>query len=355
MTEKRGVEQFISEHAPPQELEHARDKIAQLEKRLAEERKRTGEARLQALEIAEAVEAAKPLKMRYTPPKENLKGEPITCVMHATDWHEGEVIDPGETEGLNEFSPDILGKRLELWGEKIISYMQVLRSGYDIPTLHIIGTGDWISGDIHHELQVTNAYPAPRQAVEAGYKFGTLVRMMAPHFETVMVDFLSTDNHGRLTRKNQASQGGENNYGYITGALAKQYCSEVANVTFSIHATPTMLLEIGPERYLCFHGHQLRGWSGIPYYGFDRRVMVEAVKRMNVPDLSFTKLITGHFHTAVDSMHWMIGGSASGTTTFDHTNGRHAPAHQTSWLVHPRHGQLAFTRWWLDEKSSPDN
>jgi hypothetical protein len=229
----------------------------------------------------------------------------------------------------------------------VIDVTNVKRSGYHIPNLHILGTGDYISGDIHEELTVTNAYPAPVQAVNAGYDIGAMIAMLAPHFSNVTCDFITLDNHGRMTRKNQASQGGENNWGYVVAHIVKQYLRKLPNVDMRIHAKASALVPIGPERYLLFHGHQIKGWAGLPYYGFDRRVAMEAVKRMGFPDTSFTKLTMGHFHVAVDSPNWLIGGSLSGTNAFDHSCGRHSAAHQTSWLIHPTHGQFDFTRWWL--------
>ena len=220
-------------------------------------------------------------------------------------------------------------------------------AGYYIPRLHILGTGDYISGDIHEELKVTNAYPTPVQSVRAGYDIGAFVATLAPHFEQVTGDFITLDNHGRMTRKNQAAEGGENNWGYVVAHIIQQHVARLSNVKINIHAKASALVHVGPEKYLLFHGHQIKGWAGLPYYGFDRRVAMEAIKRMGVPEAVFTKMVMGHFHVAVDSPQWIIGGSLSGTNPFDHACGRHSQAHQTSWLVHEKHGQFGFTRWWL--------
>jgi len=194
---------------------------------------------------------------------------------------------------------------------------------------------------------VTNAFPAPVQAVDAGYMLGELVSALAPHFRRVTCDLLTLDNHGRMTRKPQAAEGGENNWGYVVAHIMRQYLSRHESVEVRIHAKPSALVAIGPERYLMMHGHQIRGWAGKPYYGFDRRVAMEAVKRMGVAEKSFTKLLMGHFHTAANDLDWMLGGSLSGTNAYDHSCGRHAPPHQTSWYVHPEHGEFSWQRWWL--------
>lgn len=342
----RSIDQFKSTFSPDQEVEHLRSEVAALETRLVAERKITGEARVQLLELTHAIEAAEPGRMKYDP-KTAVKDSPLTCVLHLTDLHNGEITKREEVDGFGEFNPELFTSRLEVLGQRLIKFIQVQRSGYHIPTLHILGTGDYVSGDIHQELQVTNAYPTPVQAVRAGYDLTALIAMLAPHFETIKSDWITSDNHGRMTRKNQAAEGGLNNWGYVVAHVIQQGASKLSNVSVNIHAKPSALVPIGSERYLCFHGHEIKGWAGLPYYGFDRRAAMEAVKRMGDQDATFTKMVFGHFHVAVSTLLYNSGGSLSGTNAFDHACGRHAKAHQTTWLVHPEHGEFAFTRWWL--------
>ncbi|MHB1702150.1 MAG: hypothetical protein ACYCSN_18855 [Acidobacteriaceae bacterium] len=343
---KLSLDELQSKFNPDQEVEHLRAQVEALEKSLKKERLATGEARLNAIQLTEAIREATPSKMVYAPSKADKK-TPITCVLHLTDLHNGEITKKDEVDGFGEFNPEIFTQRLQRLGERLIEFVNVQRSGYNIPHLHILGTGDYVSGDIHEELKVTNAYPAPVQAVRAGYDLGALTAMLAPHFETVTTDWITSDNHGRLTRKNQAAEGGLNNWGYVVAHASARHVSALPNVKVNIHAKPSALVRIGSERYLCFHGHEIKGWAGIPYYGFDRRAAMEAVKRMGVADAAFTKMVFGHFHVAVNTLLYNSGGSLSGTNTFDHASGRHARAHQTSWLVHPEHGEFGFTRWWL--------
>jgi hypothetical protein len=341
----RSLDEFKSRYNPEQEVAHLRTIVRALEGKLKLEREATGEQRLLNLELTEAIAGAKPRPMAYKPGK--VSGAPITHVLQLTDLHNGEVTKKDEVDGFGEFNPAIFTQRLTKLAASVIDVTQVKRSGYKIPHLHILGTGDYISGGIHQELLVTNAYPEPVQAVRAGMDLGEMIATMAPHFERVTCDFITLDNHGRMTKKNQAAEGGENNWGYVVAHIIKQYLSRHSNVDMRIHAKASALVDVGAERYLLFHGHQIKGWAGLPYYGFDRRVAMEAVKRMGLPETGFTKMVMGHFHVAVDAPNWLIGGSLSGTNAFDHACGRHSRAHQTSWLVHPKHGQFDWTRWWL--------
>lgn len=341
----RTLAEFESFHNPSEEIRFLRARVSELERQVETDKISIGETRVITTAIAEAIEAAHPVKLSYR--SQQGRGLPITHVLHLTDLHYGEVTRGVEIEGFNEFNPKIAETRLKTLGTKIIDKTETMRAGFKVPNLHILGTADYISGDIHRELSVTNAFPCPVQAVRCGYLLGSLVMMMAPRFERVTIDMITLDNHGRMTVKHQAAEGGLNNWSYVVAEILKQHVSQQPNVTVHIHPHASAVVSIGAEKYLLFHGHQIKGWAGLPYYGFDRRVALEAVKRMAFPAKAFTKLLCGHFHVSVDSPYWGIGGSLSGTNAYDHANGRHMRAHQTSWFVHPEHGQFAFTRWWL--------
>jgi hypothetical protein len=257
------------------------------------------------------------------------------------------VTQADEVDGFGQYSAEIAQARINNLVKCIIQKTHAQRAGYVVPTLRVIGTADYISGDIHPELQFTNQFPCPVQAVRCGYIMGAMLAAFAPHFERVGADLVTLDNHGRLTRKPQSAQGGLNNWCYVVAEVAKQHVAGLGNVTVNIHAKPSALVRVGPERYLAFHGHQIKGWAGKPYYGFDRRVAMEAVKRMGVPEQAFTKLLFGHFHHGFNGDNWIMGGSLSGTDAFDHSCGRHSKPHQTSWFVHPKHGEFDWTRWWV--------
>ena len=341
----RAIEELQQAINPTPDVAFLRQRVQELENKHKQQKHETGEALEIVHGLQTAIASCSPVKMLYK--QGNIDHSPVTHVLHLTDLHYGEVVTKDEVDGFGEYNPDIAEARLKELATSIINKTLAQRHGYNVPHLHIIGTGDYISGDIHYELQVTNAFPAPVQAVKCGYALGAMLEMLAPYFETVTVDFVTLDNHGRMTRKPQAAQGGENNWGYVVAQVAAQYVRNLKNVDVRIHAKATALVVVGPERYLCFHGHQIKGWAGKPYYGFDRRVAMEAVKRMGIVEQAFTKLVFGHFHTATNDKDWGLGGSLSGTTAFDHSCGRHSKPHQTSWFVHKKHGEFDWTRWWL--------
>lgn len=341
---KRG--EFKNKIDPAPEIEHLRAKVHQLEERLTSKKLTSGEISEEMSEVRGLVRTARPPAILFKP--DGAAGSPVIHVVHATDWHIGQRTNPEHIEEFGAFDYEIAVARVAKFAQDIINKTAAARKAYSVDTCHVIGTADWVSGDIHEELVRTNEFPCPVQAVKSGYLFGSLILGLSQHFKTVEVDVLTAGNHDRITRKPQAEDGGLNSWGYIACEIAKQFLSACPNVRFRIHLGLSDIINVGQLRYLITHGHGIVGTWGLPWYGLDRRKQREAMARMNMPEEKhFDKIILGHFHASVNHEHWQIGGSLTGTGSFDHFQGRHSPAHQTSWFSHPVHGEFDWSRWHL--------
>jgi hypothetical protein len=297
-----------------------------------------------------------PLDPVYIPKRK--KGDPkseVIPVKHITDSHMGAVQEPDEIEHFNEYNPEICDRRNLGFTQAYIDWVMLHRNVYNIRNAHVIFTGDLISGDIHDELRVTNAFPVPEQIVRAAQIHTKQLALMAPYFETVTVDFVTEDNHSRLTKKPQAKEAGMNSYGYLVAKMIEAYISKHENIIFNIHAMHEKVIHVSNRNYLVTHGHGIKAWMGIPWYGIERRVARESTARQAIimtdvdraREIGFNKVIHGHFHTPFDSMMYSCGGSVSGTDAYDHQAGRHADPSQSAWMVHPRWGEFNRTNFLL--------
>jgi len=270
------------------------------------------------------------------------------AVMQISDGHMGAVQLADEIEGFGEFSPELCESRQISYAERFIHWIAMHRQAYNIREVAILVTGDLISGDIHEELKVTNAFPSPVQVVRAAEVLTKQVAMIAPHFEKVTVHFISEDNHARLTRKPQAKEAGFNSLNYLVGKLAGVYLEAHHNVEFNIYPQYEKVVTVLNRQYLISHGHGLISWMGIPWYTIQRKVGKESTSRLQIimndivkaKDVGFHKYIFGHFHTPFDDVLYSCCGSVSGTDAYDHKNGRFARPSQSSWIVHPKHGEF---------------
>jgi hypothetical protein len=266
---------------------------------------------------------------------------PCSVVLCVNDWHYGAVQASSEVEGFGKFSPEICTERVMGLADKVIKWVEVQRSGYCLDDLTVLALGDFISGDIHDELRITNAFPTPVQSTGAGVLLSDMVAKLAPAFARTSVHFVVPDNHGRLTKKPQAKEEGLNSHNYVVGFVAAERLKAHKAVEFAMYPQYETTVDVRGRRYLLCHGHGVMGWMGFPYYGVERKIAREALRRMNGPDpRRFDKVIMGHWHAPMAHQWYWISGSISGTDAFDHKNARHAPPSQAAWLVHPKYGEF---------------
>lgn len=295
------------------------------------------------------------LKKVYDPKSSDRLGSPLIAVKHITDGHMGEVVPAEEIEGFNEYNPDLCRSRQIDFSMRFNQWTDKHRKGYTIDECVVLVTGDLISGDIHDELRVTNAFPVPVQCIRAAEVLVEQMSLIASNFSKVTVHFLVEDNHARLTKRPQATEAGYNSLNYIVGKHAELYLRDTDNVEFNIYPQYEKVVEAGTRQYLITHGHGIRGWMGIPWYSIERQVGKESTARLQIimddinraKDIGFHKYVFGHWHTPFNSVMYSCGGSVSGTTPFDHKAGRHAKPSQTAWLVHPKRGEFDRTNFQL--------
>ncbi len=329
--------------APPEPVEiHLRAQIKQLKIREHELAEIIGAQQELADEIAEAVRAAEPYpRFKYSPPTRG--AHQVAAVLKLSDWHIGEVTQRTEVENFGAFNWDIARDGMLGILNEFLQWNSAKRRIYDVQELHLFCEGDYVSGDIHQELCVTNEFPVPVQVEKAGHLLGEVARIGAAHFARVHLWMVGSGNHDRVTLKPQAKQRHANSWSYLVHAIAKQNLAAHRNIT--LHESPgaKQLASVLGQRFLIEHGDMVKSHMGIPYYGFGRTVGREAKRRMGT-DLGFDYWSIGHFHVpAVIEQNILVNGSLTGTTEFDYLCGRHARPSQVGFMVHPKHGLFDWT------------
>lgn len=316
-----------------------------LEYRLTEYQNMLAERHELLENIKAAVVASNPLpKTHWKEPKAGTVGSLIVPVIKFSDWHIGARINADETEGFGEYDWEIAQRRAHGIVSSFLKWIDTLRHGYKIHECVVFGEGDYISGDIHDELRVTNEFPIPVQTAKAGLLFSDLVSRLSGHFEHVTVYQVGADNHGRLTAKPQYKQKFQNSMSFLVNAVAEAHLAKHANVNIVVSQGMKYVADVLGWKFLIEHGDTVKSWMGIPYYGIERSRAREAVKRMNT-DKTFHYMSCGHWHVPTGwlSGNIFVNGSLSGTDEYDHGAGRSAEPAQAAFLVHPTHGIFNFT------------
>ena len=327
--------------------EELRSKNRELESRLNQYRREHGKLELFFEEVISAIVPAR----EYEPiimPHAKVKGTLVEALLHITDTHKGAQQEPNEIEGFNAYNPEIATVRSIKAAEEVVRWANYQKLAYRIENITLVFTGDLISGDIHDELRITNAYPSPVQVVESAIDIVSQVRIIAPHFKQVTIEFVSEDNHARLTKKPQAKEAGLNSLNYLVGKMVEAYIRDLSNVKMNIYPMLEKVIHVNGRQYLITHGHTIQGWMGVPWYGVERKVSKEAQSRMQLimedltraKDIGFHKYVFGHWHVPIDTPLYSCGASSQGTDAYDHQSGRYALPGQSAWLIHPEHGEF---------------
>jgi len=339
--------EFKAEYS--EKVEELRRQIKERDTRIQAYRREHGKLQLffdDVKNLIEPIQEREPIIF----PKRLKKGTLVEPVMHITDTHNGAVQEPNEIEGFNAYNPDIAHERSVLYATKWLKWVQDHSMAHHVENATVIITGDLISGDIHDELRITNAYPSPEQVVRSAMDIALQISMIAPYFKRVTIEFITEDNHSRLTKKPQAKEAGLNSLNYLVGTLIQSYISNLSNVKMNIYPMLEKVICVNERQYLTCHGHNVRGWMGVPWYGIERKVGKEAQARLQLimqeveraKEIGFHRYIFGHFHTPIFVSLYIGGASLQGTDAYDHQAGRYSGPAQGAWFVHPKNGEFDY-------------
>ena len=232
-----------------------------------------------------------------------------TIVLMISDIQAGTYISKESTGGLNEYNWSVLEKQFEklYYGleEIVIRHKMVA----PIKNLHVHFIGDIVEGwdifkgqsnaidhDIAHQLL---------DVIDLICDFLDRTRTLFEHIHVVGVP----GNHGRIGKR------GENlhyvNYDYIVYKLVEKTLKDYPEYSWQITESWWQVDTIYDYNFLIFHGDDIRGWQGIPYYGIDRAAK-NYRELLELLGIRYDYMEIGHFH---------VPSELSGVTTEKFVNG----------------------------------
>jgi hypothetical protein len=294
-----------------------------------------------------AVSAADPIDIEYSSKAES-NAPTLWAISQDTDWHIGEKQDADEIENINAFDWQIAQNRTSDLTHRSLRVIERSRLAYNIPKSINLCTGDMISGNLREESLRTNEFPEPVQVVRAAELYAARHSQMSKHFDHYTIEYVTADNHGRLTKKPMSKEQGINSFNYLVAIIAQKILSRHNNIEFNIHIEPQKVVRVFNRQYLLMHGHQIKGWAGVPWYGVERKRGKESESRLQlimedptrIETLGFHKIITGHLHAPINMPTYAVGGSLSGCNAYDREAGRYANASQPLWFESEKHGDF---------------
>lgn len=294
MLENKTPEEIVAEVTNSQ-IQDLKQVIQRRDRQLARERDKT-EAISRAIKEALHDGLASIEFPDFSPPQKDkrTKGEE-TAIAVLSDWQLGKKTQ--------SYSSDICKRRIKLYCQKVQRLVELQRLDHPVKKLALFLLGDMIEGELifpgqAHEID-SSLY---RQvSIDGPEIIMGVIEWASSFFEEVEI-WAVPGNHGYLGGRSRREMHPESNADRMLYQFALQLtkAAGLENVTWHVTENWFDVAELGEGcRFFLLHGEDVRGYQGIPWYGWTRKVMgVGSLERI-WPEMSYDHMIAGHFHTPV--------------------------------------------------------
>lgn len=256
---------------------------------------RAAETAFSALDIR-PVQAPKPDKRSAT-------SETAICVL--SDWQLGKKTE--------SYSSDICRQRIELYAEKVAKITNMRRTDHPVKECRVYLLGDMIEGEMIFPGQAWRVDSSlfRQLCVDGPDILGSFLRSMLAQFERVRVVAVP-GNHGRIGGRAGKESHPETNADLMLYEIVRREFRAEPRLEWG---EPPGIVKAGgqPEGYWCafdtigtktallFHGDNVKGHAGYPWYGFGRKLQGLSMLGQFFSERStyrpFHYAFAGHFHT----------------------------------------------------------
>lgn len=274
----------------------------------------------------------------WTLPLRGPASSPGVPTLLISDLHWGEVVDPRQINGVNEYNLRIAHQRMDNLVEASVHLLKILDPKMRYPGIVLPLGGDMISGDIHEELEASNEMPTMPTVVDLYGKLVSVISFYADQFKRVFLPCV-TGNHGRNTHKIRAKDRHHTSFDWMLYTfLAKRFEGD-PRVTFFIPDGPDAYYRIYEHKYLLTHGDQFRGGDGIiGALGPLTRGNQKKQSRNSQIDMAYDTMAVGHWHQDIFLRRLIVNSSLKGYDEYAYANNfGFEPPSQQLWVTHPKY------------------
>lgn len=261
-----------------------------------------------------------------------------TPVILASDWHSEEIVTRAQTNGLNEFNPEICQERVTRFFTSALRLVNLLAKDVTIEHVVLALLGDFFTSDLHEEAAETNAKQPIHAVIAVQNMIASGIEFLLAHSTYRFTIPCKVGNHSRTTKKVRFSVENGHSLEHLMYVNLAAYFRHEPRVQF--------VIEEGYHQHLTIYGHELRFHHGhaIKYRGGIGGLFIPAYKKIaqwnkgRRVDLD----CFGHFHQTKDGGNFLCNGSLIGYNAFAVTIGAdYEPPRQTLFLVDKKRGRTA--------------
>ncbi|MDQ3730262.1 MAG: hypothetical protein M3355_11820 [Actinomycetota bacterium] len=240
----------------------------------------------------------RPLKVRVAKQEERKPARSVIAPIF--DQQFGQFVRPSDTPGdRGGFSVSVFDKRLRRWVDGLTGILAHYATSYRIEELIIPFGGDNVEGD---EIFPGQAWQLelnpPEQVWDLAGKMDQALRTVVAHArEELGVKRIALygvdDNHGKVGGKKAGARPATYSWNWLYQKILFDLHLRGVPIDEKVIEPGGALFFYGAgHQFQLIHGHQIRGWGGLPFYGltrFDGR-------SIRLHNTIYRYLLMGHHH-----------------------------------------------------------
>jgi len=261
-----------------------------------------------------------------------------TPVILASDWHSEEIVTLAQTNGLNQFNPDICQRRIDRFFQSSLRLVKLLNQDVQIHEVVLALLGDFITSDLHEEAAETNDKLPIHAVIAVQNQIASGIEFLLNNSSYRFVIPCKVGNHSRTTKKVRFSVENGHSLEHLMYVNLAMYFRNEPRVRF--------IVEDGYHQYLDIYGYTLRLHHGhtIKYNGGIGGLFIPAYKKIAQWNKGRRAELDafGHFHQSKDGGNFVCNGSLIGYNSFAVAIGAdYEPPRQTLFLIDKKRGRTA--------------
>lgn len=303
------------------------EKVDELKKIIEKQRKQIDRLKDKKLDLIEAMNEAihtniAELDLRPVKPptksKKKTKHEEI-CVPLLSDIQLAKITPT--------YSTAVAEERVLRYADKICDIADIQRASHTVNKCVVLALGDIVEGELIFpgQAHLIDSSLYAQVTVDGPRILHGFFNRLLQHFDEVECHWV-IGNHGALGGRSRRDMHPETNADAMLGNILKQIFVNEPRLKFHLaykkgEKAWYTVADLGKKsRFFMFHGDQVRGFAGFPWYGFGKKI--QGWKTLASQGLmeDFDYAVAGHFHTPntqyINDIRFWCNGSTESYNTF---------------------------------------
>ena len=226
-----------------------------------------------------------------------------------------------------EYNSEIAELRVIEYAKKIVELANLQRATHPVNKCAVFAVGDIIEGEL--------IFPGQSHLIDSSlYKQVTVdgPRIMTKFFDILLANFKEVDvhwvigNHGHLGGRSRKDYHPDSNADRMLGKIMEMVYRDEKRIKWTIPDSEGDnhwfdIADLGENcKFLLWHGDNVRGFNGFPWYGFGKKLQGWKTLAANGMMDHFDMAIAGHFHTPttmyLNGIRLWVNGSTESYNTY---------------------------------------